>query len=47
MKLVRLIRICYEIYSKVYIGKRLSDKFPIQNGLNKEMLYRHCFSILL
>jgi hypothetical protein len=32
-KLVRLIKICLnETYSKVRIGKLLSDKFPIQNG---------------
>jgi hypothetical protein len=24
-----------EIYSKVHIGKHLSDSFPIQNGLNQ------------
>jgi hypothetical protein len=30
MKLVRLIRMCLnEIYSKVNIGKHLSDSFPI------------------
>jgi hypothetical protein len=32
-KLVRLIKLClYETYSKVRVGKLLSDKFPIQNG---------------
>jgi hypothetical protein len=35
MKLVMLIRICYETYSKVHIGKRLSGKFCIQNGLKE------------
>jgi hypothetical protein len=30
-----------ETYSRVHIGKNLSDKFTIQNGLNKEMLYHH------
>jgi hypothetical protein len=36
MKLVRLIKICSnEIYSKVHIGKYLSDSFPIQNGLKQ------------
>jgi hypothetical protein len=35
-KLVRLIKICLiEIYSEVRIGKLLSDKFPIQNGLKQ------------
>jgi hypothetical protein len=34
MKLVRPIKICLnETYSKVRIGKYLSDSFPIQNGL--------------
>jgi hypothetical protein len=34
MKLVRLIKMCLnETYSKVRIGKHLSDSFPIQNGL--------------
>jgi hypothetical protein len=34
MKLFRLIKMCLnETYSKVHIGKHLSDKFPIQNGL--------------
>jgi hypothetical protein len=33
-KLVRLIKMCLnETYSKVCIGKLLSDKFPIENGL--------------
>jgi hypothetical protein len=33
-KLVRLIKMCLnESYSNVRIGKLLSDKFPIQNGL--------------
>jgi hypothetical protein len=35
-KLVRLIKICLnETYSKVHIGKHLSDKLPIQNGLKQ------------
>jgi hypothetical protein len=34
MKLVRLIKMCLnEIYSKLHIGKNLSDSFAIQNGL--------------
>jgi hypothetical protein len=33
-KLFRLIKMCSnETYSEVRIGKLLSDKFPIQNGL--------------
>jgi hypothetical protein len=36
MKLVRLIKMCLdEKYSKVRIGKNLSDSFPIQNGLKQ------------
>jgi hypothetical protein len=35
-KLVRLIKICLnETYSKVHIGKLLSDTPPIQNGLKQ------------
>jgi hypothetical protein len=44
MKLVRLIKMCVsETYSKVRIGKHLSDSFPIQNGLKEGMLYHHFF----
>jgi hypothetical protein len=36
MKLVRLIKMCLkEPYSKVRIGKHLSDNFPIQNDLKQ------------
>jgi phage tail sheath gpL-like len=35
-----------ETYSKVRIGKHLSDSFPIQNSPNKEILCHHCFSTL-
>jgi hypothetical protein len=36
MKLVRLIKMCLkETYSKVRIGKHLSDSSPIQNGLKQ------------
>jgi hypothetical protein len=36
MKLVRLIKMCLnETYSRVRIGKHLSDSFPIQNGLKQ------------
>jgi hypothetical protein len=35
-KLVRLFEMCSnETYRKVRVGKRLSDKFPIQNGLKQ------------
>jgi hypothetical protein len=37
MYLVRLIKMCLnETYSKVSIGKHLSDSLPIQNGLKQE-----------
>jgi hypothetical protein len=36
VKLVRLIKMCLnEICSKVQVGKRLSDMFPIKNGLKQ------------
>jgi len=35
-KLVRLIKMCLtEIYSRVRVGKNLSDMFPIMNGLKQ------------
>jgi hypothetical protein len=41
MKLVRLINMFLnEMYSKVHIGKHLSDNFPIKNGV---MLYCNWF----
>jgi len=44
MKLVRLIKVYLnETYSKVCIGKNLSNTFPIQNGLKK----RRCFVIII
>jgi hypothetical protein len=36
MKLDRLIKMCYnETYSKVCIGKHLSDNFPVQNVIKQ------------
>jgi hypothetical protein len=36
MKLVRLIKICLsETYSRVSVGKHLSETFPIKNGLKQ------------
>jgi hypothetical protein len=36
MKLVRLIKMCLnETYSRVRVGKHLSDTFPIENGLTQ------------
>jgi hypothetical protein len=41
MKLVRLIKMYLdEIYSRVWVGKNLSDMFPIKMGLKK----RRCFT---
>jgi hypothetical protein len=38
-KLLRLIKMgLNETYSKVRVGKLLSDKFPIQNGLKQDDL---------
>jgi hypothetical protein len=46
MKLVRLIKMCLrEMYSRVWVGKHLSDMFPIRIVLNKGMPHRHCFSL--
>jgi hypothetical protein len=36
MKLVRLIKMCLsEMYTRVRVGKHLSDTFPIKNGLKQ------------
>ena len=36
MKMVRLIKMCLnENYSRVLVGKHLSDMFPINNGLKQ------------
>jgi len=36
MKLIRLIKICMnDTYSRVWIGKHLSDIFPIRDGLKQ------------
>jgi hypothetical protein len=51
MELVRLIKMCLnERYSKVRMGKYLSDNFPIQNGLKQgddlsPLLFQLCFRI--
>jgi hypothetical protein len=48
MKLVRLLKICLnETYSRVWVGKHLSDMFSSKNGLKQAMLYYLCFSTLL
>ena len=36
MKLVRLIKLCLtETYSRVQVGKNVSDRLPIRNGLKQ------------
>ena len=36
MKLIRLIKMCVnEMYGRVWVGKNLSDMFPIKNGLKE------------
>jgi hypothetical protein len=36
LKLVRLIKMCLsETYSRVQVGKHLSDRFPVKNGLKQ------------
>ena len=36
MKLVRLIKMCLtDTYSRVQVGKNISDTFPIRNGLEQ------------
>jgi hypothetical protein len=47
-KLVRLIKMCVnETYSNVPVGKHLSDKFSIQNGLKREALSPMLFNFAL
>jgi sorting nexin-29 len=44
-KVVRLVKMCStETYSRVQVGKNLSDMFPIRNGLKQGDALRHCFS---
>ena len=39
MKLIRLMTMCLnENYSRVRVGKNLSDIFPIRNGLKQDVL---------
>ena len=48
MKLVRLIKMCLtEMYSRVWVGKNLSDMFPVRNGLEQGDALLPCFSTLL
>jgi len=46
-ELVRLIKMCLnETYSKVHVGKHLSDILPIQNGLKQDVLLPLLFSYI-
>jgi hypothetical protein len=46
MKLVRLITMrLNKTYSKVRIGKNLSDTYPIQNYLKQGDVFQICFRI--
>ena len=48
MKLVVLLQMCVkETYSRVQVGKHLSDMFAFKNGLKQGDAYRYCFSTLL
>jgi hypothetical protein len=39
LKLARLIKMCiYETYSRIRVGKHLSDRFPIKNGLKQDAI---------
>ena len=45
-KLVRLIKMCLiETYSRVRVGKNLSDMFPIRNGLERGDALSHSFAL--
>jgi hypothetical protein len=45
MDVIGLIKMCLnETYSKVRIGKHLSDNLLSRMVYNKEMIYGHCFS---
>jgi hypothetical protein len=48
MKLVRLVKMrLNETYSRVQVGKHLSDTFPIKNGLKQGDALSPLFSTLL
>ena len=50
-KLVRLVKMSLtETYSRVRVGKNVSDRFPIRNGLKRgdalsPMLFKLCFRV--
>jgi hypothetical protein len=44
MKLVRLVKMCLnETYSRVRVGKHLSDTFPIKNGVENSLVFTQFF----
>jgi len=48
MKLVKLIKMYLNVtYSRVWVGKQLSDMFPIKNGLKQDAFNHHCISTFL
>jgi hypothetical protein len=48
MKLVRLIKMCLsETYSRVRVGRHLSDTFAIKNGLTQDALSPLLFNFAL
>ena len=48
MKLVQLIKMCLtEMYSRVRVGKHLSDMFPIRNGLKQDALLLLVFNFAI
>jgi hypothetical protein len=48
LKLVRLIKMCLnETYSKIWVGKHLSDRFPVKNSLKKNALSPLFFNFAL
>ena len=47
MKSLRLIKMCLtETYSRVRVGKNLSDMFPVRNGLKQDVLSQLLFNLL-
>jgi hypothetical protein len=48
MKLLRLVKMCLnETYSRVRVGKHLSDTFPIKNGFKQDALSPLIFNFAL
>jgi len=47
MQLVRLIMCMNETFSRVWVGKHLSDMFPVRNGLKQDALSPLLFNFAL